>query len=141
MRRRSDLKRSMLYCTNRVLTVNFNSTLRCDVVNGFLMQTKATWDQAGLCLMQCFVVILLILHCYHMLCCGVMMDADGNTQSLCECKVLNMFVSVCLLFKVYAPLSNVTCYSNCICICKCICKGKQRYHSVTIHFSCCFFFS
>lgn len=33
--------------------------LRCDVINGILMQTNAVWDQASLCLMQCFVVILL----------------------------------------------------------------------------------
>lgn len=57
---------------------------------------------------------------------GVMMDVDWNTQRLCECKALSMFVSVCLLFKLYASLPNVTCYSNCICVWKCICKEKHK---------------
>ena len=45
----------MSYMYKLVLTVNFNSMLRFDVINGILMQTNAVWDQASLC----FVVILL----------------------------------------------------------------------------------
>lgn len=75
----------------QVLTVNFNSVLRSDVINGILMQTNATWDQVSLCLMQCFVVIVLcterwiVLHWYHIhMCCDRCSDKWSNDRGWLE---------------------------------------------------------
>lgn len=91
----------------RVLTVNFNSMSSSNVVSGILIQTNAMWDQAHLCLMQCFVVLLctkrwVMLHRYHRhMCCdrwavtsGEMMDVDWDTQcvSVKPWECLSVFV-------------------------------------------------
>ena len=98
-RRWCGLDHGVSYCTNKVLTVNFNSMLS-------LMVFWCRWMRRGtklVCvLMQCFVVILslyreggcvaLISHDARVLwqvTSGVMMDVDWNTQTLCECKALN----------------------------------------------------
>ncbi len=110
-----------------VLSVIFNSMWRCDVINDILMRTNAMWDQACLCLMQCFAVIFLcteswiMLH-WYLVCCDNWRD-DGfwwEKQRLCKCKALP-YVCQCL-FKLYASLPDVTCYSNCMCVWKWICK-------------------
>lgn len=112
-----------------VLTVNFNSMLRFNVIKGTLMQT--TRDQACLVFDAVFCCDIVNVPrdgscCERQVTSGVMVDVDGNAQRLWEWKALKMSVSVCLLFKLYASLPNVTCYSNCICVWKCICKEKHK---------------
>lgn len=108
-------------CTVQMnLTVNFCSTSTCVVVNGILMQTNAMWDQASLCLMRCYVVMLLcskrwiVLHWYHVHMCrdrcavasGVMMDVDWNAllfvwspNNVCLC--LFIVQMICISPKCY----------------------------------------
>lgn len=118
-----DLNRSMSYLYKLVLTVNFNSMLRCDVINGILMQTNAVWDQASL--------FFLLWYCYvprDGLCCTDIwctcmvtddrhkVDVDWSTQRLCECKALPMFVCVCFnymhLSQMLLVIQTVYVYGN-----------------------------
>ena len=47
--------------------MNFNSMLKCDVINGILMQANAMWDQASVCVCVCVCV------CEAMFCCDIVM--------------------------------------------------------------------
>lgn len=128
-----DLKPQHVLLYKPVLTVNFNSMLRCNVK--YSDGTKLVFVRCSVSLWYCSVQTDGLCDT-DITCTRVVTDVQWQvvwwwmligTHKLCECKALTLFVSVCLLFKWYTFLPNVTCYSNCICVWKWICKEKHKY--------------